>query len=542
MTDDQQRPAIHVLYGSQTGNAEIMAMDAADAFTAAGHNASLLAMDEISASDLADMHHLVVLSATYDDGDMPDSAQDLWDALEADSPDLSHARFAVLALGDSSYDDFCAAGRHFDEKLGELGAERVLTRVDCDVDYELTSKAWIKTVVATFGSNPEAAPEPAEAPSAEESGAERWTRQRPYRTTVKSSRRCSGDGSRKAVFHYEVDLADSGITYAPGDSLGLIPVNPTSLVTALVDALGVDAAQQPVGHDLTWRELLTHQVELRLPSRALVTWAGEMSGNAELQHLLSTGNREALESWTWGRDVLDLVTMVPSGKRDAQHILTLLGSVQHRSYSISSSPTDAPKSVDLLVSAVSYHREGRDHVGAGSSTLESADSTGEVAIFLAPNPSFRLPVDDRPIIMIGPGVGVAPFLSFLRERRSRGASGRRSWLFFGDQHESCDFLYRDELEQWESDGVLSRLSTAFSRDQEHKVYVQDRMIEHGADLFAWLEDGAGVYVCGDGTRMSHAVEQTLVDIIAEHGNRDEAAASDYLAQLKRDRRYAQDVY
>ena len=546
MSDDQ-RPVIHVLYGSQTGNAEIMAMDTSDALEAAGHTATLLAMDEIGVDALADVQHLVVLSSTYDDGDMPDNAQDLWDELEADAPDLSHVRFAVLALGDSSYDDFCAAGRHFDEKLGDLGAQRVLPRVDCDVDYELPSKAWIKTVVTTFGDDAPAdtAPETLEqdlAAATELSApTERWTRQKPFITTLRSARRCSGEGSRKSVFQYEVDLADSGIDYEPGDSLGLVPTNPAPLVEGLLTALAVRGDDRPTGTDASWADLLTHQRELRLPGRPLLEWVAETSDDAELRHLVATGDREALDAWTWGRDVLDLVTLVPAEQRDADRVLALLGPVQHRSYSISSSPTDTPKSVDLLVSAVEYHREGRDRVGAGSSTFTAAEPDGEVAVFLAPNPSFRLPADDRPVIMIGPGVGVAPFLSFLKERRARGASGT-SWLFFGDQHESCDFLYRDDLEQWLADGVLTRLSTAFSRDQEHKVYVQDRLAEQGAEVFAWLEDGAAVYVCGDGTRMSRAVEDALVAVIAEHGEMGDGAAWDYLGRLKRERRYAQDVY
>ncbi|RYJ03984.1 MAG: sulfite reductase subunit alpha, partial [Actinomycetales bacterium] len=276
MSDDQ-RPVIHVLYGSQTGNAEIMAMDTSDALEAAGHTATLLAMDELGADDLADVQHLVVLSSTYDDGDMPDNAQDLWDELEADAPDLSHLRFAVLALGDSSYDDFCAAGRHFDEKLGELGAERVLPRVDCDVDYELSSKAWIKTVVATFGDDTAVAADTTatlEQDLADASDlsapAERWTRQKPFITTLRSARRCSGDGSRKSVFQYEVDLADSGIDYEPGDSLGLVPTNPAPLVEGVLSALAVRGDDRPAGTDASWADLLTHQRELRLPGRPLL--------------------------------------------------------------------------------------------------------------------------------------------------------------------------------------------------------------------------------------------------------------------------------
>lgn len=548
MTSPADRPHVHVLYGSQTGNAEIIAMDTADAFGSAGVKASLLAMDEIGCADLARMTHVVVVSSTYDDGDMPDNAQDLWDELDGDAPDLGHVRFAVLALGDSSYDDFCAAGRHFDEKLGELGAHRVLERVDCDLDYEQPSRQWIAAVVDTLTTLGDDDAAPIETRAVEVAPAardERWTRRTPFLAELTASVRLSGEGSRKAVVHYEVDLADSGITYEPGDSLGLVPVNPPELVAGMIEALGVDSDDPAPESEESWGEVLSHHRELRLPSRELVTWVAETSGDPELAHLLSTGDREAVDAWLWGQDVLDLVGMVPASRRDAVTVLGLLGAIQHRTYSISSAPSRSPLTADLLVSCVGYHRDGRDRVGAGSSTLQSAapadTATGKVAVFLAPNPSFRLPEDDRPVIMVGPGVGVAPFRSFLLERESRAATGR-SWLFFGDQHESCDFLYRNELEAWTASGLLTELTTAFSRDQDHKVYVQDRLVARGEDVLRWLEDGAHFYVCGDGSQMSHAVESALVEIVAKHGDRSEAEAWDYLADLKRQRRYSQDVY
>lgn len=544
MSSSHDRPLIHVLFGSQTGNAEVVAMDTSDALAADGYTTKLMSMDEFGVADLEDMTHVALVSSTYDDGNMPDSAQDLWDELEGEAPDLSHLQYAVLSLGDSSYEFFCAAGRAFDAKLAELGARRVLDRLDCDLDYERPSQQWIKAVTSTFAgadvddtsgsTTVEVAPSPT--PPA------RWTRQEPFLATISHTVKLSGAESHKSVHHVEVDLADSAIEYLPGDSLGVVPVNPSELVDGLVAALRVSADTTPGGHDATWRDLLTHRVELRLPSRALVDWVAERSGDEELGHLLGTRDREALDAWLWGRDALDLVEMLPQQERDAERVLALLGSLQHRSYSISSSPTESPKTADLLVSCVRYHRNGRDRVGAGSATMTAALPEGsKVAVFLAPNPSFRLPADAAPVIMVGPGVGVAPFRSFLLERRSRSAVGA-NWLFFGDQHETCDFLYRDEVTGWQQDGLLTRLSTAFSRDQEHKVYVQDKLREHGADVFAWLRDGAHFYVCGDGVRMSQAVEAALVEVVAEHGAMSEDAAWDYLADLKRHRRFSQDVY
>lgn len=549
MPSTSDRPPVHVLFGSQTGNAEVIAMDASDALAADGYETTLRSMDELGAAELAAMRHVVIVSSTYDDGNMPDNAQDLWDELESDAPDLSGMRFAVLSLGDSSYEFFCAAGRMFDEKLAELGAQRVLDRLDCDLDYERPSQQWIAAVTSTFATLGDDGATVGStqldiAPSSAEPA--RWTRADPFLATITHVEKLSGQDSHKAVHHVEVDLADSGIEYLPGDSLGLVPVNPAELVDGLLATLGVSAGDPAPGHDTTWGELFTHRLELRLPSRDLVEWVAEQSGDDELRHLLSTRDREALEAWLWGRDALDLVDMLPPADRDAPRIATLLGSLQHRSYSISSSPTESPKKADLLVSCVRYHRDGRDRVGAGSATV-TAPAAGafpdgsRVAVFLAPNPSFRLPADDAPVIMVGPGVGVAPFRSFLMERRSRSAGGR-NWLFFGDQHERCDFLYREEVEGWRRDGLLTSLTTAFSRDQEHKVYVQDTMRDQGAELFAWLQDGAHFYVCGDGVRMSHAVESALVEVIATHGSMSEDAAWDYLADLKRQRRYSQDVY
>ena len=544
MSTTTDRPLVHVIFGTQTGNAEVIAMDASDALAADGYTTKLLSMDEFGAGDLATMQHVVLISSTYDDGNLPDNAQDLWDELESDAPDLSGMRFAVLSLGDSSYEFFCAAGKQFDEKLAELGGRRVLDRLDCDLDYERPSQQWIKAVTSTFAGSD--ADDTSGSTSVEitpsTTPAARWTRQDPFLATISHTRKLSGAESHKAVHYVEVDLDDSGVEYLPGDSLGVVPVNPAELVDGVVAALGVDPETTPADQDASWRELLTHRLELRLPSRALVDWVAAQSGDEELGHLLSTRDREALEAWLWGRDALDLIGMLPQDKRDADRVVEVLGSLQHRSYSISSSPTESPKTADLLVSCVRYHRDGRDRVGAGSATMTAALPAGsQVAVFLAPNPSFRLPADDVPVIMVGPGVGVAPFRSFLRERRSRSATGL-NWLFFGDQHETCDFLYRDEIRGWQQDGLLSRLSTAFSRDQEHKVYVQDKLREQGADVYAWLQDGAHFYICGDGVRMSQAVEAALVEVVATHGAMSEDAAWDYVGDLKRQRRFSQDVY
>ena len=359
-----------------------------------------------------------------------------------------------------------------------------------------------------------------------------------------SNRLLSGPDSAKEVRHFTIGLGDSGITYEAGDGFGIKPVNDAALVSAVIARLGVppDVPVHTKLGEITLTQALTTDYEIGIPSMDLIEAVAETAGNAELDHVLQNGDRASFDAWTWGRDVADVLDLDPSLALDPAEFLGLLRPLQHRVYSISSSPTAHEGTVHLTVSTVRYRSAERDRGGVCSTYL--ADRVGEAqeaGVFLSANKSFRLPSDDTPIIMIGPGTGVAPFRAFLHERRARGATGK-NWLFFGDQHRSSDFLYEDELVEFERDGLLTRLDVAFSRDQHEKIYVQHRMREAGAQLFDWLESGAHLYVCGDAARMAKSVDEAVHDIVAEHGGRSPDAAEDYVDELKRSKRYLRDVY
>ncbi|HEY9315647.1 sulfite reductase subunit alpha [Williamsia sp.] len=372
-----------------------------------------------------------------------------------------------------------------------------------------------------------------------------WTRKNPYGATLVANRPLRGADSRKDVRHVVFDLGDSDIDYEAGDGLGIKPVNDPDLVTAIIERIGAEPDETVTTRagESTLIDLLTHEYEISLPTRELINHMADRSGDAELVHILSTEEREALEGWLWGKDVLDLLDLEPTLRMSATELIELLRPLTHRVYSISSSPLTHRGMVHLTVAAVRHRSAQRDRRGQCSTFLADRMRAGGTAgIFLSKNKSFRLPTDDStPVIMIGPGTGVAPFRSFLYERKARGAAGR-NWLFFGDHHRATDFMYEDEIVQFQRDGILTRVDLAFSRDQEHKIYVQDRMREHGDQLFDWLSDGAHLYVCGDASQMAKDVDAALHDVVAEHGGLDPDAAEDYVNTLKREKRYLRDVY
>lgn len=539
-------PALHVLYGSQTGTAESVAEDAAAAARTHGFAPVVRALDDMDLDRFTALGRVLIVTSTYGEGEMPDNAELFWDALSAESaPRLEGMDFAVLALGDTGYDGFCQAGKLIDMRLEQLGAQRIVPRVDCDVDYEDTAAAWIAEtlplVAAVEGIHGDGAPAapvaatPARAKS-------QWTRKNPYPAKLTTNRLLSGDGSAKEIRHYEFALADSGIEYAAGDALNVVPVNDGELVRALLGRLGLDGAVVPDGHDDTLENLLTYRYEITTPSVDLLEEIEKRTGNDELTYVLRHGDKAALDEWLWGRDILDVLSLEPAPELSAEEFLGLLKPLQHRAYSISSSPNAADGSVHLTVASVRYGNDGRERRGVCSTFLADRCGDGTVGIFVSKNKSFRVPADDTaPMIMVGPGTGIAPFRGFLQERRARGATGK-NWLFFGDQKRSTDFVYEDELTEFVESGVLTRLDLAFSRDQAEKIYVQTRMRERGAELFAWLEGGGHFYICGDASRMAKDVDTALHEIVAEHGGMSGEQAAEYVTALKREKRYVRDVY
>ncbi|MCD2196200.1 sulfite reductase flavoprotein subunit alpha [Actinomycetospora endophytica] len=533
---------VHVLFGTETGNAEKVAEKTVEALTAAGVDATLGELADAMPEDLAGMTRVAIVCSTIDDGQLPYDVLPFWKALiRVDAGPLESLEFAVCGLGDSDYEDFCHAGVLLDERLEELGATRMLERVDCDVDYAAPSQGWTDSLVALFGSAPDdtatdppttgAEPDAVVGTSSDEPA---WGRHRPYRSTLVAAQSLSGPRSSKEVRHYEFALAEAGLDYAPGDGIGVVPRNDPALVAGLMDHLGV------AGDD-ELHVALTHAHEIVTPSRDLLGELARRTRHDELRAALTHEDTGARAAYLRDRDTLDLLRAA-AVDFEVGELLGLLRPLKHRTYSIASSPLVCPGQVHLTVASVRYRAGERDTGGVCSTHLADRLATGDTAdVFLEPNETFRLPADDVPMIMVGPGTGVAPFRAFLQQRREQGARGA-NWLFFGDRQREHDFLYGDELEAMHADGLLNRLDLAFSRDQAEKVYVQDRMREHGAALWAWLEDGASFYLCGDESRMAPDVDAALHDIVAEHGGLDDDGATAYVRTLRRDKRYLRDVY
>lgn len=551
--EDKQQPAagtgaaattqLHILYGSQTGNAEALAQTAAKSARAKGLVPVVQALGDVDLDVFATMRHVLIVTSTYGEGEMPDNAQLFWDAISASTaPRLEQMHFAVLAIGDTGYDGFCQAGKFIDMRLEQLGAKRVVDRIDCDIDYEEPSGEWLNSSMPQFAASAgssgtvlESAPEAPVIPGSNKSN--------PYAAALITNKRLSGEQSAKDIRHFEFDLSDSGLKYEAGDALGVIPVNEPSLVSLLLTQLNADYQTPVPGFDRSLGDLLTYQFEISEPSRKLIEWVGQNTTNQELRHVLQHDDKDALGVWLWGKDTLDLLQLELTRSLAVPEFVALLRPLQHRAYSISSSSKAHPNQVHLTVASVRYHSGGRNRGGVCSTYLAERVRRGEKpAIFISPNKSFRVPANNSaPLIMVGPGTGIAPFRAFLQERQATGAQGK-NWLFFGDQHQEHDFIYQDELLAWRDNGLLTRLDLAFSRDQEKKIYVQSRMLEQGAELYAWLQEGAYFYVCGDASRMAKDVDNALYEVVRQFGGLSTERAADYVDQLKKEKRYLRDVY
>ncbi|MDO9104735.1 MAG: sulfite reductase subunit alpha [Methylovulum sp.] len=534
---------IHILYGSQTGNAESVANDAAAIAKAHGLKPVVKGMDEQDVEALAAMEYLLIITSTYGEGEMPDNAQILWDAISADSaPKLAHMKYSVLALGDTAYDLFCQAGKEWDRRLAELGANRIYERTDCDVDFEEPAQAWLTAVIPQMAGGATSAVFDGTASANDKP---QYTRKNPFPAKLLVNRIVTDPASSKETRHYELSIAGSGLNYEAGDALCVFPNNCPELVSDILNAIGCNGdEEEPVNGELMrLREALRTQFEIKSPAKELLEEIAKRSGDQELNGILESGDKEQLASYLWGRDTLDLLLQFPNCEFSAAEFIALLKPLQHRAYSISSSSKPYPDTVHLTVASVRYESYGRKHKGVCSTFLaDLVDENTDVRCFFTPNKVFRVPEDDSlPMIMVGPGTGIAPFRAFLQERQYRGASGK-NWLFFGDRNAATDFMYREELETMQTNGLLTRLDLAFSRDQQEKIYVQDKMRDNGAELFAWMEQGGYFFVCGDAYRMAKDVDKALLDIVAVHGKRSEQQAVDYVNQLKKDKRYVRDVY
>lgn len=537
-----------VFYGSQTGTAEGLAKKTSKEAEKRGFAPKVVDLAKYDTVDLAREQNVLVITSTYGDGEPPDNAQAFWNFLQGESvPALAHLNYAVLALGDTNYSAFCQFGKNCDERFEKLGAKRLYPRVDCDVDYETPAKAWTEGVFAALVSSGVSAlagaPE-VEAPVTE--APQGWSRKNPFPARLLANRLLNSAGSGKEVRHYEISLAGSGLSYKVGDALGVLPANCTALVSEVLAALGCDgeeAMKTPDGAETSLRLALTQQYDITRPTSDLLKAAAERgAAGGGLTALLDPARKDDLKKWLWGREIIDVISGLAQPFTAAE-LMPLLKKLQPRLYSISSSPNAHPDEVHLTVAAVRYDSHGRGRKGVCSTFLADrcAEST-PVPVFVQTSHGFRLPADgDVPVIMCGPGTGIAPFRAFLEERRAAGAKGR-NWLFFGDQKRSTDFLYQEQLEGWVADGHLARLDLAFSRDQAEKIYVQNRMLENAAELWAWLDSGAHFYVCGDASRMAKDVDAALHQVAEVAGGLSQEAAAEYIRKLKSEKRYQRDVY
>jgi sulfite reductase (NADPH) flavoprotein alpha-component len=534
---------ITILYGSQTGTAEGVANDAAAVAKTYGLKPLVKSMDEIEADALSAIDYLLIITSTYGEGEMPDNAQMLWDGVcAATMPRLEGMQFSVLALGDTSYDLFCQAGIDWDTKLVELGATRIYDRTDCDVDFEELAERWMTAVIPHMAGGVATVVVAADSRATDKP---EYHRKNPFPAKLLVNRLLTDASSSKETRHYEISIAGSGLSYEAGDALSVVPTNCSELVADIIKAIGCTGDEdEPVNGELMPLQVaLREHFEIKAPSKEFVEEIAIRSGDQELNGIIEAGDKEKLTDYLWGRDTLDLLLQFPVCEFTAAEFIALLKPLQHRAYSISSSGKQYPDAVHLTVASVRYDSHGRSHKGVCSTFLaDLVNAETSVRCFFTPNKVFRVPEDNNlPMIMVGPGTGIAPFRAFLQERHYRNALGK-NWLFFGDRNSATDYIYREELEGFQESGLLTRLDLAFSRDQDAKIYVQDRMREQGAELFLWLEQGGYFFVCGDAYRMAKDVDQALHDVIAIHGKFSEQQAIDYVNQLKKDKRYVRDVY
>ncbi|EKK7713642.1 NADPH-dependent assimilatory sulfite reductase flavoprotein subunit [Cronobacter dublinensis] len=538
---------ITLISASQTGNARRVAEALRDDLLAAQLNVNLVNAGDYKFKQIAQEKLLVIVTSTQGEGDPPEEAVALHKfLLSKKAPKLEGAAFAVFGLGDTSYERFCQAGKDFDTRLAELGAERLLDRVDADVEYQTAAQAWRQRVVDVLKARvPKETPSQAAFTS---SGAVNlvdstpYTKEAPLTATLSVNQKITGRHSQKDVRHIEIDLGDAGLRYQPGDALGVWYQNDPALVQELLELLWLkgDETVTVDGKTLTLSEALQWHFELTVNTAAIVENYATLTRSETLLPLV--GDKAKLQHYAASTPIVDMVRFAPA-QLEAGQLIGLLRPLTPRLYSIASSQAEVENEVHITVGVVRFEIEGRARAGGASGYLaDRLKEEGEVRVFIEHNDNFRLPAaPETPVIMIGPGTGIAPFRAFMQQREADGATGK-NWLFFGNPHFTEDFLYQVEWQRYVKEGLLNRIDLAWSRDQDHKIYVQDKIREQGAELWRWIQEGAHIYVCGDANRMAKDVEQALLEVIAAYGEMDAEAADEYLSELRVERRYQRDVY
>lgn len=538
-------PTITLISASQTGNARRVAEALRDDLLAAKLNVKLVNAGDYKFKQIAAEKLLVVVTSTQGEGEPPEEAVALHKFLfSKKAPKLDGTAFAVFGLGDTSYEFFCQSGKDFDNKLAELGAERLLDRVDADVEYQAAAAEWRARVVEALKARaPVAAPaQLATSGAVNDIHTSPYTKEAPLTATLSVNQKITGRNSEKDVRHIEMNLGDSGLRYQPGDALGVWYQNDPQLVKELVELLWLKG-DEPVtveGKTLPLSEALQWHFELTVNTATIVENYATLTRSESLLPLV--GDKAQLQQYAAATPIVDMVRFSPA-QLDAEALIGLLRPLTPRLYSIASSQAEVESEVHVTVGVVRYEIEGRARAGGASSFLaDRVEEDGEVRVFIEHNDNFRLPANpETPVIMIGPGTGIAPFRAFMQQRAADGAQGK-NWLFFGNPHFTEDFLYQVEWQSYVKEGLLTRIDLAWSRDQQQKIYVQDKLREQGAELWRWINDGAHIYVCGDANRMAKDVENTLLEVIAEYGAMDAEAADEFLSELRVERRYQRDVY
>ncbi|MFM5534259.1 assimilatory sulfite reductase (NADPH) flavoprotein subunit [Aeromonas veronii] len=533
--------SLTILYGSQTGNAKGVASAIKAQAEARGLPVTLASMADYKPKQLKKESHLLVVVSTYGEGEPPESAVDLFEQLKKGKlGKLAGLKFAVLGLGDSSYEFFCQTGKDFDNFLATAGAERIYEHASLDVDYQDAAKSWSEQALNAIAATLSIGAASSVASAVQQAvGHSQYSKENPFPARLSVNQKITGRDSTKDIRHIEINLADSGLTYQPGDALGVWFDNDAELVGEVLALTGL-SGDEATAHG-TLRAALTSHFELTRLHGGFITGLADISDNAALKDL--AGDKAQVNELVASAQVVDVLKRFPTALT-AEQLVGLLRPLTPRLYSIASAQSEVEEEVHLTVGVVRYTQEdGTVRSGAASSYLaDRLIEDGEVRVFVEHNDNFRLPANpDTPVIMVGPGTGIAPFRAFMQEREAQGAEGK-NWLFFGNPHFTQDFLYQVEWQRYVKSGLLSKISLAFSRDQANKIYVQDRLREAGQELYQWLEAGAHFYVCGDANKMAKDVQEALLDVIAKHGHKSREEAEEYLSELRRAKRYQRDVY
>lgn len=536
----QQTKEITILFASQTGNSQKVAKKLGAALEDPNHQITVTSMGDYKVNNLKKLDHLFIVASTHGEGEPPDNAISFYEYLHSKrAPKLDNVKYAVLSLGDSSYEFFCKTGIDFDERLKALGATSIVPRIDCDVDFDANADAWIQQVTEALATSTAASPaaQTVQVPT----GTSDYSRSNPFYAEVLEKVNLNGRGSNKETIHLELSLEGSGLTYEPGDVLAIVPENSDHLIALLLTALGFDGTQKVTvdGNESALQDALKH-LDITALSKTLLNKFIPYTQNTELGALIE--DRDVLNAYVYGRDVIDIVETFSPWTWTPQQFIEQLRKIPAREYSISSSYAAYPEEVHLTIGKVFHETGGRYREGVVSGNVATNVEIGDkLAVYVKQNPNFKLPADSAPIIMIGAGTGIAPFRSFLQEREEQGTEGK-SWLFFGDQHFVTDFLYQVEWQRWLKEGTLTNMNVAFSRDQQEKIYVQHRLVENAKEVFEWIEQGANIYLCGDEKTLGHSVNEALITIFEQQKQLSRDEAADYLKELQKQKRYQRDVY